>query len=117
VINKIIEQNDGVKIDFEEDGTCYLTHSDQKVIDKVIEIIKEIVTDLEVGQIFDAKIARVEDYGIFVELPKKKMGLCHVSNLGQKYVDALTNHFKLGQMMKVSIKSVDATGKIAVKQI
>ena len=72
MINKIIDENDGVKIDFEDDGTCYLTHSDQKIIDKVIEIIKEIVTDLEVGQVFEGKISRIEDYGLFVELPKKK---------------------------------------------
>jgi len=106
-----------VKIDFEEDGTCFITHQDQKIIDEVVAIITEIVSDLEVGQIFDAKIARVEDYGIFVELPKKKMGLCHVSNLGEKFVDALTNHFKIGQVIKVSIKGIDETGKIAVKKI
>ena len=73
MINKIIDTHDHVKIDFEEDGTCYITHQDQKVIDEVVAIIKEIVTDLEVGQVFDAKITRVEDYGLFVELPKKKL--------------------------------------------
>jgi len=36
-------------------------------------MIKEIVTDLEVGQTFDAQITRVEEYGLFVQLPKKKM--------------------------------------------
>ena len=61
-----------VKIDFEDDGTCYITHQDQKIIDKVVAVIKEIVSDLEIGQTFDAKISRIEDYGLFVELPKKK---------------------------------------------
>jgi polyribonucleotide nucleotidyltransferase len=46
----------------EEDGSCFLTHQDQKVIDKAIEMITEIITDLEVGQTFDAKITRVEEY-------------------------------------------------------
>jgi polyribonucleotide nucleotidyltransferase len=62
-----------VKIDFEEDGTCFVSHQDQNNIDKAVAMIKEIITDLEVGQIFDAKITRVEDYGVFVQLPKKKM--------------------------------------------
>jgi len=114
VINKIIEENGGVKIDFEDDGTCYITHPDLAVIAKVEEIIMEIVADLEVGQEFDAKIKRIEDYGLFVELPKKKMGLCHISNLGARYTTPLTAHFKLGETIKVKIKSVDADGKVAV---
>jgi polyribonucleotide nucleotidyltransferase len=48
VINKIIEQCEGIKIDFEDDGTCYLTHPDQAMIDKAKGLIMEIVTDLEV---------------------------------------------------------------------
>jgi polyribonucleotide nucleotidyltransferase len=48
MINKIIEQCDNIKIDFEDDGTCYLTHADQAMIDKAKGLILEIVTDLEV---------------------------------------------------------------------
>ncbi len=117
VINGIIEKNPGVKIDFEDDGTCYIGHRDQTVIDKVVDIILEIAADLEVGQEFDAKIKRIEDYGLFVELPKKKMGLCHISNLGQKYTTPLTAHFKLGQVIKVKIKGIDPDGKVAVIKI
>jgi polyribonucleotide nucleotidyltransferase len=58
----MIEECGGIKIDFEEDGTCYLTHQDQAMIDKALAMIKEIITDLEAGQEFDAKITRVEDY-------------------------------------------------------
>ena len=117
VINRIIDENDGVKIDFEDDGTCYIGHRDQAVIDRVVAIIEEIASDIEVGQEFDAKIKRIEDYGLFVELPKKKMGLSHISNLGQRYDLPLTNHFKIGQIIKVKVKSVDSDGKIAVSKI
>lgn len=106
-----------MKIDFEEDGTCFITHNDQAIIDKVVAIIKEIVTDLEVGQTFEAKITRVEDYGLFVDLGKKKTGLCHVSNIGEKFPDLLSNHFKIGQTIKVAIKGIDTDGKIAVRKI
>lgn len=117
VINGIIDANDGVKIDFDDDGTCYIGHKDQAVIDKVIAIIMDIVADLEVGQEFDAKIKRIEDYGLFVELPKKKMGLCHISNLGEKLSTPLTAHFKLGQIIRVKIKGIDPDGKVAVTKI
>ena len=117
VINGIIDANPGVKIDFEDDGTCYIGHRDQAVIDKVIAIVLEIASDLEPGQEFDAKIKRIEDYGLFVELPKKKMGLCHISNLGQRYETPLTNSFKLGQVIRVKIKGIDADGKVACMKI
>jgi len=117
VINGIIDAHPGVKIDFEDDGTCYVGHKDQTVIDTVVDIIIEIASDLEVGQEFNAKIKRIEDYGLFVELPKKKMGLCHISNLGQRYDIPLTNHFKLGEVIKVKIKGIDNDGKIACTKI
>ena len=117
VINGIIDENPGVKIDFEDDGTCYIGHRDQAVIDKVEAIILEIASDLEVGQEFDAKIKRIEDYGLFVALPKGKNGLCHISNLGQRYDLPLTNHFKLFQTIRVKIKGIDNDGKIAVTKI
>ena len=117
VINGIIEKNPGVKIDFEDDGTCYIGHKDQDVIDTVEAIILEIASDLEVGQEFDAKIKRIEDYGLFVELPKKKMWLCHISNLGERLTTPLTAHFKLGQVIKVKIKGIDPDGKVAVTKI
>ena len=116
VINKIIELCGGVKIDFEEDGSCFITHKDQASIDKAVDMIKEIITDLEVGQIFDAKITRVEDYWVFVQLPKKKMWLCHVSQMGQRFDDGLAKHFKIGDVMKVVISGVDPDGKVSVKR-
>jgi polyribonucleotide nucleotidyltransferase len=48
VINKIIEDCGDIKIDFDDDGTCFLTHPDQAMIEKAEAIIMEIVTDLEV---------------------------------------------------------------------
>lgn len=116
VINNIIEVSGWVKIDLEDDGMCFITHQDQSAIDRAVEMIKEIVTDLEVGQMFDAKITRVEEYGLFVQLPKKKMGLCHVSQLGQKYTAPLSNHFKVGDTIKVTISGIDPDGKVACKK-
>ena len=115
-IDKIIEQCDGIKIDFEDDGTCFLTHSNQAIIEKAKNLILEIATDLEVGQSFEAKVVRIADFGLFIQLPKGKQGLCHVSNLGQKYPDGLEKHFKLGDLINVTISNIGQDGKIAVKR-
>ncbi|HPC34719.1 MAG TPA: polyribonucleotide nucleotidyltransferase, partial [Candidatus Absconditabacterales bacterium] len=116
VINQIIEDCDGIKIDFDDDGTCFLTHPDQAMIEKAEKIIREIATDLEVGQSFEANISRIEDYGVFVDLPKGKKGLCHISDLGQRFEGGLEKHFKIGQTMNVVIKEIDNMGRIKVKR-
>jgi len=116
VINDIIERCDDIKIDFQDDGTCFLTHPDQAMIEKAEAIIVEIATDFEVGQEFEAKISRVEDYGLFVDLPRGKRWLCHVSALGQKFSDKLENHFKIGQVMTVLISEIDNMGRVKVKR-
>ncbi len=117
VINDIIAQCDNIKIDFEDDGTCFLTHPDQAIIDKAKAIILEIATDLEVWQEFDAEISRVEEYGVFVKLPKGKLWLCHISNMGEKFPEWITHHFKVWENMKCVISSIGADGKIAVKRM
>lgn len=116
VINKIIENCDNIKIDFEDDGTCYLTHSNMEMIKKAEGIILEIATDLEVGQVFEAKISRIEDYGLFVDLPKGKKWLCHVSDLWQRYTEKLDKYFQPGQLMNVIIKDIDNMWRIKVKR-
>ena len=116
MIDKIIEQCDNIKIDFEDDGTCFLTHSNQAIIEKAKNLILEIATDLEVGQSFEAKVVRIADFGLFVQLPKGKQGLCHISNLGQKYPDGLDKHFKLGDLINVTISNIGQDWKIAVKR-
>ena len=116
VINKIIEQCDNIKIDFEDDGTCYLTHSDQAMIEKAEKMIRDIALDLEVWQTYEAKISRIEDYGLFVDLPKWKKWLLHISDLWQKITDWLSKHFQIWQTMTVVIKEIDNMWRIKVKR-
>lgn len=61
-----------MKIDFEDDGTCFITHTDQAGIDKAVALIEDIAVDLEIGVPYEGVVTRVEDYGLFMALPKKK---------------------------------------------
>lgn len=117
VINNIIEVCGWVKIDFEDDGTCFITHNDQAMIDKAVVMIEDIAVDLEIGVPYDGVVSRVEDYGLFIALPKKKSGMLHISKIGQKYEDSLTKHFKIGDKMKVKITAVDDKGRINLERV
>lgn len=62
MIDKIIELSGGVKIDFEDDGTCYIAHTDQDKIDLAIKLIKDIAEDLPLNTPIVGTIAKVEAF-------------------------------------------------------
>lgn len=115
MIDKIIELSGGVKIDFEDDGTCYVAHMDQDKIDKAIELIKDIAEDLPLNTVIEGKIAKVEAFWFFVDLPKKQSGLIHVSQLGELGKPTVSAHFKPGQFVKVIATGTDDKGRLQLK--
>ena len=84
-INKIIEET-GVKIDIEQDGTVFISSINQEMNDKAKKIIEDIVREVQVGEIYEGKVKRVEKFGAFVELFSGKDGLVHISELALERV-------------------------------
>lgn len=112
VINDIIEKCNQVKIDIEDDGKVTIYHTDKESILKAKDIIEGITREVEVGEIFDGVITRVEDYGVFVSLFGDKEGLCHVSKLSNEYLNSAKDFARVGEKLKVKVIDVDNNGKI-----
>lgn len=66
-------------------------------------MIKEVVWSPSVGDQVTGKITRVEAYGVFVDLGKRKIGMCHVSKLGEGRLDHPQSLFKVGQVITVKV--------------
>lgn len=111
VINDIIATCGNVKIDVEDDGRITIYHTDKAMIEKAKERIDNIVREAKVGEIFEGKVTRVENYGAFVNLFGDTDGLCHVSRLGWKYIDDASNVVKVGDTLKVVVIGLEE-GKI-----
>lgn len=79
-INKIIEET-GVKIDIEQDGTIFISSTDESGNQKAKKIIEDLVREVEVGQLYLGKVKRIEKFGAFVEIFSGKDGLVHISEL------------------------------------
>ena len=107
VINKIIEET-GVKIDISEEGNVSICGTDKAMIERAKEIIKSIVTDIEVGMVFTKKVARVLEFGAFVELAPNKDGMIHISKLSDKRVDKVEDVVKVGDEVTVKVIKIDA---------
>ena len=112
-IQGMIRECDNAAIDVAEDGTITIYHSNQEMIAKAKAMIDEIVREAKVGEIFEGKVTRVEDYGAFVNLFGDCDGLCHVSRLKWDYVEDANDIVKVGDTLKVVVIGLEA-GKVKV---
>lgn len=111
VINKIIEET-GVKIDITDDGSVNVCGTDEAMIDRAIQIITGIVTDIEAGMVFNGKVVRIMNFGAFVELAPNKDGMIHISKLSDKRVGKVEDVVNIGDEITVKVTEVDKMGRI-----
>ena len=115
MINEIIEKCDQVKIDIEQDGSVVIYHFSREAINKAKEMIQNIVREAKVGEIFEGKVTRIEDYGVFVELFPGCEGMCHVSKLAHERVAHPRDICKIGDTMRVIVTEIKQ-GKVGVSR-
>ncbi len=111
-ISSIIEQCNDVKIDIEQDGRVTIMHIDQFFIDKALKLIEDILREVEVGEIYQGKVVRIEKFGCFVELWPGQDGLVHISKLAKERVERVEDIVKLGDMITVKVIGVDDKGRV-----
>ena len=110
-INKIIDET-GVKIDITDDGSVNVCGTDEAMIDRALQIIKGIVTDIEAGMIFNGKVVRIMNFGAFVELAPNKDGMIHISKLSERRVEKVEDVVNIGDEVTVKVIEVDKMGRI-----
>lgn len=116
MINSIIAACDDVKIDIDDDGHVVIYHMDREPLMKAAEMIQNIVREARVGEIYDAKVVRMEKFGAFVELFPGCDGLLHVSKIAHERVEKPEDVLKLGDIVKVKVMEIDDKGRVNVSR-
>lgn len=114
MINEIIAQCDNVKIDIDDDGKVVIYHNDYDTIEKTKQMISDIVRVAKVGDVFAAKVVRLEKFGAFVNLFGNTDGLLHISKISHHRVDKVEDVLKLGDIIDVKVTEIDNKGRINV---
>lgn len=114
MINQIIEECDNVKIDIDDDGKCVIYHMDREAINKAKAMIEGIIKEAKVGEIYDAKVVRLEKFGAFVELFPNQDALLHVSKISHERVEKVEDVLKIGDIIKVKVMEIDEKGRVNV---
>ena len=100
-----------VKVELEDDGRVIIYHSDKDIIEKTKQMIEEIVREVEVGKIYEAKVVKVEDFGCFVQLWPGCEGLVHVSQLAHERVAKASDVVSVGDEIIVKALGTDKKGR------
>ncbi|MDK3901827.1 polyribonucleotide nucleotidyltransferase [Staphylococcus pseudintermedius] len=110
-INEIIDAT-GVKLDIEQDGTVFIGSTEQDMINQARAWIESIVREAEVGQVYDAKVKRIEKFGAFVELFPGKDALVHISQISNERINKVEDVLNMGDTLKVKVTEIDKQGRV-----
>ena len=114
MINQIIAECNNVKIDIDDDGKVVIYHTDAKAINDAKEMIENIVREAKVGDIFSAKVVRLEKFGAFVNLFGNTDGLLHISKISHNRVEKVEDVLKIGDIIDVKVVEIDNKGRVNV---
>ncbi len=113
---KALQADTNSNIDIEDDGTIYISSTDAAGAERCRDIIEAMTAEVKVGKIYTGRVVSIKDFGAFVEIAPETDGLCHVSELSDKYVGHVGDVVKLGDEVKVKVLLVDDQGRIKLSR-
>jgi len=115
-IIRSIQEETGVRIDVQDDGTIYIAATDGPSADKAREIVEGLTEEAVVGRIYTGKVVRTTDFGAFVEILPNKDGLVHISQLASERVESVEDVAKVGDEITVMVTSIDGDNRIRLSR-
>jgi polyribonucleotide nucleotidyltransferase len=113
---KALEADSGARIEVEDDGTVTISSVDVTKAEKARDAIDALCAEAQVGRIYTGTVVSIKDFGAFIEILPGTDGMCHVSELSDKYVKNVADVVKMGDTVRVKVISVDDTGRIKLSR-
>lgn len=111
MINRIIDET-GVNIDIEDDGSVFITSTDETSAKEAVEWIGNLTREVKPGELFQGRITRLMNFGAFAEVLPNQEGLIHISELADYRVEKVEDIVKVGDIVPVIVKEIDSQGRI-----
>jgi len=114
-----ITERTGATVDIEDSGEVTIFGETKAVCKEAEAIILEITAEVEVGKIYVGTVARIVDFGAFVNILPGMDGLVHISQISEERVEKVTDYLSEGQEVKVKVLDVDQRGrvKLSMKEV
>jgi polyribonucleotide nucleotidyltransferase len=111
VIRQITEET-GTTIDIENDGTVKIASVVGTAGREALRRIELITADVEVGRVYEGKVAKLMDFGAFVTILPGRDGLVHISQISEERVERVADKLREGDVVKVKVLEVDRQGRV-----
>lgn len=111
-----IQEETGVRIDIEDDGTVFISAVDGPSSERAREMIEKTVEEAVIGRIYTGKVVRTTDFGAFVEILPGTDGLVHISQLSSDRVEKVEDVARFGEEITVMVTDIDGTGRIRLSR-
>ncbi len=112
VVIRGIQEETGTTIEIEDDGTISIACVVAEGGEAAKKRIQELTADVEVGKVYEGTVLRLLDFGAIVQLLPGRDGLLHISQISHERVNAVSDHLKEGQQVKVKVLEADDKGRV-----
>ncbi len=109
---RAITEETGTSVDLTDDGLVRIASVDKAAADAARKRIEQLTADVEVGTVYEGKVARIMDFGAFVTILPGKDGLVHISQICNERVEKVTDKLSEGDVVKVKVLELDKQGRI-----
>jgi polyribonucleotide nucleotidyltransferase len=113
---KGIQEATGAKIDIEDDGTVYVSHSDAAGANAAKLKVEALTEEVRVGKVYEGRVTSIKDFGAFIEILPGRDGLCHISELDDKYVGRVEDVCKVGDVLQVKVIAIDEHDRVKLSR-
>ena len=109
---RAITEETGATINIDDDGTVKIAAVDKAAGEAALLRIEQITADIEVGKIYEGKVAKLMDFGAFVNILPGKDGLVHISQICEERVENVSDKLSEGEFVKVKVLEIDRQGRV-----
>ena len=113
---KAIVERTGAKIDIQDDGSVFIAAMGMEAAEKAREEIERLSEDVKIGKIYTGKVTSIKDFGAFIEVIPGQDGLCHISELSDRFLKTVGEEVKMGQTVRVKVIAIDDQGRIKLSR-
>jgi polyribonucleotide nucleotidyltransferase len=109
---RALTEETGASIDITDDGVVKIASVDREAGDEARRRIEMITAEVEVGKIYEGRVARLMDFGAFVTVLPGKDGLVHISQISDEHVEKVSDKLAEGDVVRVKVLEIDRQGRV-----